>query len=102
MRQQKHYYVYLLASRPRGVLYVGITDDLAKRVSQHRLKAFGGHTAKYNIHRLVWYETFIISHPDDAIAFEKRLKRWRREWKFELVEKANPRWDDLWAELAGN
>ena len=76
MRQQKHYCVYVLASRPKGALYVGITSELVKRVSQHRLNARGGHTAKYNIHRLVWYAAF--DNPNDAITFEKRLKRWRR------------------------
>ena len=98
MRQQKHYWVYLLASRPKGALYVGITSDLARRVSLHRSKALGGHTARYNIHRLVWYAGF--DSPDDAITFEKRLKRWRRAWKIELVEKTNPHWIDLSAEAA--
>jgi putative endonuclease len=97
MRQQKHYCVYLLASRPKGALYVGITSELAKRVSQHRLNAMGGHTAKYHIHRLVWYAAF--DNPDDAITFEKRLKRWRRTWKIELIEKTNPQWADLSDEI---
>jgi putative endonuclease len=97
MRQQKHYCVYLLASRPKGALYVGITSELAKRVSQHRLNAMGGHTAKYHIHWLVWYAAF--DNPDDAITFEKRLKRWRRTWKIELIEKTNPQWADLSDEI---
>ena len=99
MRQQKHYCVYLLASRPQGAIYVGITSDLARRVSMHQQKAFGGHTAKYNIHQLVWYTSF--DNPDDAITFEKRLKRWRRAWKMEMIEKTNPQWIDLSAELTG-
>ena len=98
MRQQKHYWVYLLASRPKGALYVGITSDLARRVSLHRLKVLGGHTAKYNIHRLVWYTGF--DNPDDAITLEKRLKRWRRAWKIEMVEKTNPQWIDLSVQVA--
>lgn len=93
----KVYYVYIMASRLRGALYVGVTSDLVRRVYEHKEGLFSGHTAKYKIDRLVWCAPF--ANIDDAIAFEKRLKRWRRLWKFDLIEKENPNWDDL--NLAG-
>ena len=90
-------YVYILASRKHGTLYTGVTSDLAKRVWQHREKQMPGFTRTYNVTRLVWYCVF-----DDitaAIAQEKRIKRWRRRWKIELIEKMNPGWDDLFDDL---
>src|SRR5688572_13359836 len=74
------------------------TSNLLDRVYQHRMKMVPGHTAKYNIRRLLWYQGF--DQVDEAIAFEKRLKRWRRAWKFELIENTNPAWRDLWFEIA--
>ena len=94
---QKCYWVYMLASRKDGALYVGITSDLIGRVAQHRSGAFGGHTRKYHIRRLVWFEDF--PEVDDALSFEKRLKRWRRAWKDELIGKSNPDWVDLYEAL---
>jgi putative endonuclease len=91
--------VYLLTNRPRGVLYVGVTSNLIGRVLQHREGAFEGFTAKYQLKRLVWHRPY--GDIRDAIDFEKRLKRWRRQWKFELVEAENPEWIDLWPELTG-
>ena len=93
----KNYWVYILASKKDGALYTGITSDLLARVSQHRRGAFSGHTRKYHIHRLVWFEDF--AEVDDALNFEKRLKRWRRPWKDELIGKFNPGWIDLYDEL---
>ena len=97
MRHQKNYYDYMLASGPDGKLYTGITSDLAGRLWQHRTGALGGYAARYGIRALVWYQAF--DGPDDAIAFEKRLKKWRRAWKTALIEAANPAWRDLSADF---
>jgi putative endonuclease len=91
------YYVYILASRPHGALYIGMTSELKTRVWQHRTKRISGHTAKYDIDRLVYMESF--ETPEDAILAEKRLKKWNRAWKIELIEKANPDWRDLWESI---
>ncbi|PTR12415.1 putative endonuclease [Novosphingobium sp. GV055] len=86
-------WVYMMADRYRGTLYIGVTADLAQRIDQHRKGAGSDFCARYGLHRLVWAER---GEPIDAcIAHEKRLKRWRRDWKFALVETANPEWDDL-------
>lgn len=87
------FYVYLLASKPFGTLYVGATDDLLKRVWQHKAKSVPSFTAKYGVDRLVWSE----SHPsrESALLREKRIKEWKRAWKIELIEATNRRWDDL-------
>ncbi|HYD24019.1 MAG TPA: GIY-YIG nuclease family protein [Croceibacterium sp.] len=86
-------YVYLLTNRPGGVLYLGVTDDLPKRVEQHRSRAVPGFTKKYNCHRLVWFERFENIH--DARLSEKRMKAWKREWKVKRIEELNPEWRDL-------
>jgi putative endonuclease len=91
------FYVYILASRQRGTLYTGITNDLARRVHEHREKSANGFTRRYDVTRLVYYETF--DEPDLAIAREKRLKRWNRAWKIEAIEAFNPEWRDLYEEL---
>jgi putative endonuclease len=88
------YYVYILASRRDGTIYVGITNDLVRRVYEHRIKAVPGFTAKYNITRLVWFE--IYDDPISAISREKELKKWKRAWKVQLIEKDNPDWNDLY------
>ncbi len=92
-----NYYVYILASRWRGALYVGVTNDLVRRVSEHKDGLTGGFTTRYQIHRLVWSE----HHTDveQAILREKRIKRWRRDWKFVLIEEDNPGWRDLYLDL---
>ncbi len=89
----KRFFVYMLATRIDGPLYVGITSNLPKRIAQHRNHDIPGFTARYNIDRLVWFEP----HDDveGAILREKRIKRWRREWKVALIEAKNPGWDDL-------
>lgn len=86
------YYVYIL-SGANNFLYIGVTNDLARRLQQHRNKRGSRYTAKYEVTRLVYYEEF--QYVNDAIAREKELKGWRRSKKVELVEKVNPRWKDL-------
>ncbi|MGJ4994226.1 GIY-YIG nuclease family protein [Bradyrhizobium sp. HKCCYLS3077] len=88
------YYVYILASRRDGAIYVGVTNDLVRRVYEHRLKAVPGFTSKYNITRLVWFEVY--DDPISAITREKELKKWKRAWKVHLIEKDNPGWSDLY------
>ncbi len=88
----KQYYVYIMASKSR-VLYVGMTNDLQRRVEQHKQKLVEGFTQKYNITRLVYYETTNDVHA--AIAREKQIKGWRRSKKTDLVESTNPTWSDL-------
>jgi putative endonuclease len=92
MPAERHYYVYMLASRTRR-LYVGMTNDLERRVWQHKTRVNDGFTSQYNIERLVWYES--TSQVLDAIAREKQVKSWRREKKIELIEADNPGWADL-------
>jgi putative endonuclease len=91
------FYVYILASRRDGAIYVGINNDLVRRVYEHRIKAVPGFTTKYNITRLVWFE--IYDDPVSAISREKELKKWKRAWKVQLIEKDNPNWDDLYESL---
>ena len=93
------YYVYLLASRKHGTLYLGITRDLVRRVYEHKTKAVPGFSARYGVDRLVWFEVY--DDPQTAIAREKELKKWRRDWKIRLIEQHNPNWDDLYHEIAG-
>jgi putative endonuclease len=88
------YYVYILASRRDGAIYIGVTSDIVRRVYEHRIKAVPGFTAKYNITRLVWFE--IYDDPISAISREKELKKWRRGWKVQLIEAQNPQWLDLY------
>jgi putative endonuclease len=86
-------YVYILASKRNGTLYIGVTSNLAQRIDQHRAHAADGFTKKYDVDTLVWCER----HDDieSAILREKQLKRWNRNWKLELIEKNNPEWHDL-------
>ena len=91
------FYVYLLASRRHGTLYCGVTNDLAKRVYEHKSKTSIGFTSRYDVHRLVWYENY--HDPSEAIAREKALKKWHRDWKVRLIEETNPEWSDLYDTL---
>ncbi|CAM2784740.1 MULTISPECIES: GIY-YIG nuclease family protein [Methylobacterium] len=93
------YHVYLLASRKHGTLYVGVTNNLARRVHEHQTAASPGFTSTYGVTRLVWYEsyTYIL----EAIDREKALKKWRRDWKIRLIEDFNPDWSDLYPTLSG-
>ena len=92
------YYVYIMASRKHGTLYVGVTNDLIRRAYEHRTDAVKGFTSRYHIHLLVWFECY--DDPLTAIGREKGLKKWRHEWKVNLVEKTNPEWVDLFESLA--
>jgi putative endonuclease len=88
------YYVYLLASKKHGMLYLGVTRDIVRRGHEHRTKAIDSFTARYGVDKLVWFEIY-----DDiatAIAREKELKKWRRDWKIRLIEEENPGWVDLY------
>ncbi|HEU0157185.1 MAG TPA: GIY-YIG nuclease family protein [Stellaceae bacterium] len=87
------YYVYLLASRRHGTLYLGVTNDLVRRVTEHKAKVVEGFTAKYGVDRLVWFEAH--DNPNGAIVREKAIKKWRRDWKIRLIEEQNPDWHDL-------
>ena len=91
------YFVYILALRPHGAIYVGSARDLRQRVEQHRSGAVAGHTSKYQIYKLVHFEAY--ERPEDAIARERRVKRWRREWKAALIAEANPDWRDISTEI---
>lgn len=86
--------VYILASRPNGTLYTGMTGDLVRRVWEHRSGLVEGFTKRYRVHRLVYFE--IHGHINEAIRREKQIKKWRRAWKIDLIEESNPRWRDLW------
>ena len=96
-REQGGGWVYIMANRYRGTIYVGVTSDLADRIAQHRDGKGSAFCAEHALNRLVWAEN--IEPIDEAIAHEKRLKRWRREWKFGLIEKNNPDWRDLFDDL---
>ncbi|SJM60953.1 hypothetical protein FM111_07935 [Brevundimonas diminuta 3F5N] len=87
------FYTYILAGRRNGTLYTGSTDDLLKRVVEHRETLRGGFTARYDVSRLVWYEHH--GTRDEAFRRERQIKEWRREWKLDLIERMNPAWDDL-------
>ncbi len=91
------FYVYILASKRSGTLYIGVTSDLIKRVEQHKSGAIEGFTKKYGVHNLVHYET--ADNAESAISREKQLKTWKRKWKLELIEKTNPTWSDLYESL---
>jgi putative endonuclease len=90
----KTYFVYILASKLDGVLYIGFTSDLISRVYQHKEELLDGFTKRYHVKRLVYYELF--NDPLLAIQREKQLKRWNRAWKIHLIEKHNPEWIDLY------
>ena len=93
------FYVYLLASAKHGTLYLGVTNDLVRRIYEHKNKLIPGFTTRYGVTLLVWYECY-----DDAITAimrEKQIKKWRRDWKIRLIEESNPEWGDLYVGIAG-
>ena len=96
-KMKKSFYVYILASKRNGTLYIGITSNLIKRVWEHKKEFVEGFTRKYNVDKLVYFEQY--HDPENAIKREKRLKRYNRKWKLELIEKENPEWKDLYDEL---
>ena len=89
--------VYMLASRKHGTLYIGVTSDLISRVAQHRDGVFEGFTKRYGVTRLVWYESYGLM--TEAIRREKQLKKYKRDWKLNLIEDMNPLWEDLFPSL---
>ena len=96
----REYYVYILASDIGGTLYVGVTNDLVRRVYEHRTKVVDGFTKKYEVSKLVYYEVF--DDIENAIVREKRLKKWNRAWKVRTIEKSYPNWDDLYPGIASS
>ena len=95
--KMKQYSVYILASNKNGTLYIGMTNDLRRRVYEHKNHFIDGFTQKYNVDRLVYFE--MTNDPQSAILREKRLKKWKRQWKIDLIEQMNPEWKDLYFEL---
>jgi putative endonuclease len=93
----RRYFVYILANCPKGVLYIGVTNDLARRVWEHKTKAAKGFTSKYGVTMLVYFEEYASIL--EARERERVLKCWRRAWKFKLVEQMNPSWQDLYGDL---
>lgn len=87
------YFVYILASKRNGTLYIGVTNDLVRRVHEHKDKKIDGFTKKYNVHNLVYYES--TNDIESALAREKTLKKWERKWKLKIIEEINPGWRDL-------
>jgi putative endonuclease len=94
---QKQPCVYILASKRNGTLYTGVTSDLVKRVYEHKNGLADGFTKKYNVHRLVYFETH--EHMNAAITREKQIKKWNRRWKLRLIEERNPEWKDLYGSI---
>ena len=91
------YFVYIMASRRNGTLYIGVTRDLSRRVYQHRHNSYDGFTQKYDVKNLVYYEAY-----DDiqkAMVREKQMKKWNRQWKMRLIDKYNPEWEDLYKDI---
>ncbi|MBD3299004.1 MAG: GIY-YIG nuclease family protein [candidate division Zixibacteria bacterium] len=91
------YYVYILASRRNGTLYVGMSRDLVVRVAEHKSGAVDGFTRKYKVNMLVYFEHFEDAY--EAVKRERQLKKWKREWKLELIERENPYWRDLYPDI---
>ena len=92
------YFIYILASKRNGTLYIGVTNNLLERVNQHTNNLVNGFTKKYDVHNLVYYEAY--KNIEDAIAREKCMKKWKRKWKLELIESSNPNWEDLYYTLS--
>ena len=92
-------FIYILASKRNGTLYTGVTSNLLKRVAEHKRRLAEGFSKKYGVQMLVYYEVY--DDIRDAIAREKQLKRWKREWKLDLIEGFNPHWRDLYDEIVG-
>ena len=94
---QKQPAVYILTNKRKGTLYIGVTSNLVQRVWQHKTHLVPGFTQKYKLHKLVYYE--LLETMEAAIQYEKRLKKWNREWKIELIEDMNPGWNDLYPNI---
>ena len=87
------YYLYILSNKYNGTLYIGVTNDLERRMFEHKNKLIEGFTKKYSLNRLIYFETF--QYINDAIKREKNMKKWKRQWKINLIEEENPNWQDL-------
>jgi putative endonuclease len=87
------YYLYILSNKYNGTLYIGVTNDLERRMFEHKGKLIDGFTKKYNLNRLIYFETF--QYINNAIKREKNMKKWKRQWKINLIEEENPNWRDL-------
>ncbi len=87
------YYLYILTNKYNGTLYIGVTNDLERRMYEHKNKLVEGFTKKYGLNRLIYFET--CQYVNDAIKREKNIKKWKREWKIKLIEEDNPNWSDL-------
>ena len=98
MSTRGRYFVYILASRKYGAIYVSVTGDLVARIYIHREDILSGFSSKYHTHNLVYFEQH--EDPTEAITREKRIKKWRREWKIRLIEESNPGWADLYPAIA--
>jgi putative endonuclease len=94
-RMLKTFFIYILASKRNGTLYIGLTNDLVRRVYEHKNQVHSGFTRSYHVHLLVYYEVF--EDIDAAIVREKQLKKWNRKWKLRLIEQHNPKWKDLYS-----
>ncbi|MCB9965465.1 MAG: GIY-YIG nuclease family protein [Rhodospirillales bacterium] len=94
---EKQFYVYILASRYNGTLYTGVTSDLPKRISEHKNEIYEGFTKEHNVKMLVYYE--VHDDAENAIHREKRLKKYKRDWKIKLIKERNPQWKDLCDEI---
>jgi len=93
------YYVYMMANKKYGTLYVGVTNDLVRRIYEHKEGLANGFSKKYKLHHLVYFEQHIDIN--EAISREKVIKKWRRDWKINLIEQNNPHWVDLYCEIVG-
>jgi putative endonuclease len=93
----KQPYVYILASKKNGTIYIGVTSNLIQRIWHHKNDQVEGFTKKYNVHTLVYYEQHEMMK--SAIIREKQMKKWKRDWKIQLIEKDNPLWEDLWSNI---
>ncbi len=96
----KTYVVYILANNPLGTLYIGVTNDLKRRMNEHKLGLVDGFTKKYGLKKLVYVEQF--RYINDALTREKQFKRWHREWKINLISEHNPQWADLYEIIFGS
>jgi len=94
---KEQFYVYIMSNHKDGTLYIGVTSDLPARVFEHKNELIEGFTKKYHLHNLVYYEVYEDAY--SAIAREKQLKKWKRDWKIKLIEKMNPQWQDLYSDI---
>ncbi len=97
MLEERQYFVYIMASKRNGTLYIGVTNNLIRRILERKQDLNNGFTKEHRVHRLVWYD--VTNDIGSAIEAEKRMKGWKREWKIRLVEDNNPEWNDLYEEV---